>query len=154
MAARDNEEGCLEAAMKFSDNPEKTTNPGVKQVWRIKDSQGMLVADVLALDEKTAERIEEGKTYTFWHPSADYRNFSHTVAGNVKPLLQKRLEKGKLLDGAVLPLAEVRNTVQRDLESLDHSYKRFLNPHIYKVSITEALRDLKLDLIKYHIRSF
>jgi nicotinate phosphoribosyltransferase len=155
LAARDNESGCLEASMKFSDNPEKTTNPGVKQVWRIKDSQGMLVADVLALDvEETAERIEEGKTYTFWHPSADYRNFSHTVDGKVRPLLQKRLEGGNLMGGAVSPLAEIRNTVQQELESLDHSYKRLLNPHIYKVSITEALRDLKLDLIRRHIRSF
>jgi nicotinate phosphoribosyltransferase len=155
LAARDSEKGHLESVMKFSDNPEKTTNPGVKQVWRISDGQGMLVADILALDvEGTVERIEEGKTYTFWHPSADYRNFSHTVDGKVRPLLQKRLEGGNLIDGAVSPLAEIRNTVQQELGSLDHSYKRFLNPHIYKVSITEALRDLKLDLIKRHIRSY
>ncbi|MDR0312105.1 MAG: nicotinate phosphoribosyltransferase [Treponema sp.] len=155
LAARDSGKGRLEAVMKFSDHPEKTTNPGIKQVWRIRDGQGMFVADVLALDdEEVAEIIEEGKTYTFWHPSADYRNFSHTVTGSARPLLQKRLVDGNLIDGTSCPLAEVKKTVQEELESLDNSYKRLLNPHIYKVSITEALRDIKLDLIKTHKRNF
>jgi nicotinate phosphoribosyltransferase len=115
----------------------------------------MFVADVLALnDGETTEIIEEGKTYTFWHPSADYRNFSHSVTGSVRPLLQKRMAEGSLLNGATSLLAEVKKTVQDELESLDNSYKRFLNPHIYKVSITEALRDIKLDLIKSHKRNF
>jgi nicotinate phosphoribosyltransferase len=155
LAARDSGKGRLEAVMKFSDHPEKTTNPGIKQVWRIKDSQGMFVADVLALDddEEKTEKIEEGKTYTFWHPSADYRNFSHTVTGSAEPLLQKRLAGGSLIDGVACSLAEIKETVREELESLDNSYKRFLNPHIYKVSITEALRDIKLNLINSHIKS-
>ncbi|MDR0526319.1 MAG: nicotinate phosphoribosyltransferase, partial [Spirochaetaceae bacterium] len=33
--------GVLLPAMKFSDTPEKTTIPGVKQVWRIKDRDGL-----------------------------------------------------------------------------------------------------------------
>ncbi|MBR4999243.1 MAG: hypothetical protein IKY10_05115, partial [Clostridia bacterium] len=32
------------------------------------------------------------------------------------------------------------------------SYKRILNPHIYKVSITENLKDLKLDFINKNIK--
>ena len=38
--------------------------------------------------------------------------------------------------------------MQSQLETLDASFKRILNPHIYKVSITEKLKDLKLDFIK------
>jgi nicotinate phosphoribosyltransferase len=38
--------------------------------------------------------------------------------------------------------------VRRELDSLDQSYKRILNPHIYKVSITGKLRALKLELIR------
>jgi nicotinate phosphoribosyltransferase len=153
LAARQNEAGRFQAAIKFSDNPEKTTNPGIKQVYRVKDEGGMCVADVL-VHEDDAEReiIETGKTYTFWHPSADYRSFSHTVTGNAEPLLKKRFENGKPC-GPSPTLAEIRATVNNQLESLDQSYKRLLNPHVYKVSVTERLRTLKLDLIKNHLGS-
>ena len=32
--------------------------------------------------------------------------------------------------------------------AFDDSYKRILNPHIYKVSISEKLKDLKLSFLK------
>jgi nicotinate phosphoribosyltransferase len=153
MSARDDENGSLQAVMKFSDNPEKTTDPGVKQVWRVKDSQGLLVVDVLSLEDKEApDSIEAGKAYKFWHPSADYRHFTHTVTGSAEPLLQKKLEAGKFIKtGPRQSLDEIRAWVRRGLESLDHSYKRFLNPHIYKVSVTERLRALKLELLNTHL---
>jgi nicotinate phosphoribosyltransferase len=151
LAARQNSQGILEAAIKFSDNPEKTTNPGIKQVWRIYDTQGLCVADVLTLEEeKTPDLIERGKTYSFWHPSADYRHFLHTVEGNAEPLLKKRLEKGKTI-GEEPSLHDIRANVRKSLGSLDQSYKRLLNPHIYKVSISTKLRALKLELIKNYL---
>jgi nicotinate phosphoribosyltransferase len=151
LAAREDETGCLSAAIKFSENPEKTTNPGVKQVWRIRDSSGLYVADVLALESSgDDETFEKGKTYTFWHPAADYRHFSHTLSGDAEGLLKKRLENGGLL--SLHPsLEDIRALVRRELDSLDQSYKRILNPHIYKVSITGKLRALKLELIKNYL---
>ena len=157
MAACENSEGILEAAIKFSDNPEKTTNPGVKQVYRIRDDQDMYVADVLVPeDEVNSEKPEKGQTRTFWHPSGDYRNFSHTITGNAELLLKKRLEKGVPVEdpGKESPrfpipeLSVIRTNLRQNLASLDQSYKRLLNPHIYKVSVSESLRTLKLDLIK------
>ena len=151
LAAMNGERGELAARIKFSDNPEKTTNPGVKQVWRIKDNAGMCVADVLALEESgEPDVIEKGKTYTFWHPQGDYRRFSHTVDGSAETLLVQKLKDGKPL-GEESPLEEIRERVRRSLESLDQSYKRILNPHIYKVSATERFRSLKLDLIKNYL---
>jgi nicotinate phosphoribosyltransferase len=151
LAAREGGDGVLRAAIKFSENPEKTTNPGVKQVWRIRDKNGMNVADVLALEERgTGEAFEKGKSYNFWHPSADYRHFSHVLEGSAEPLLKKRLGKGQSLS-AEPSLADIKVLVRQGLESLDQSYKRILNPHIYKVSITGKLRSLKLDLIKNYL---
>ncbi|GHU65166.1 nicotinate phosphoribosyltransferase [Spirochaetia bacterium] len=151
LAARQNKQGILEAAIKFSDNPEKTTNPGVKQVWRIYDKQGLCVADVLALEDgETPDLIERGKTYSFWHPSADYRHFVHTVEGSAEPLLKKRLEKGRTVSSEP-SLHDIRTNVRRGLNALDQSYKRLLNPHIYKVSISSRLRSLKLELIKNYL---
>jgi nicotinate phosphoribosyltransferase len=132
-------------AMKFSDNPEKTTNPGIKQVWRIWDKNGAAVADVLGIDG--SDNPEAGQRYCFWHPSADYRHFFHTIDGSAEPLLKKRVENGALTE-EIPPLAAIQAHASSCLERFDSTYKRLLNPHIYKVSITENLRTLKLELIE------
>jgi len=100
---------------------------------------------VLSIDDD-ADVLKNGERYTFWHPSADYRHFVHTIEGNVVPLLKKRLEKG-VLTAEQPSLEEIRAYSAADLESFDATYKRLLNPHIYKVSITDKLRSLKLELI-------
>lgn len=152
LAARhDKETDSILPAMKFSDNPAKTTNPGIKNVFRLYDGNGMAAADILALDD---EILEEGKEYRFYHPMVDYRQFTFTT-GKIVPLLKKRIDQGKRI-GCRLPeseqLAISRTNVERQLESFDESYKRILNPHIYKVSITEKLKDLKLKFINENIK--
>ncbi|MCL2244499.1 MAG: nicotinate phosphoribosyltransferase [Treponema sp.] len=137
--------------MKLSDNPEKTTNPGIKQVWRIWDQKGGAVADVLSIDDGTDE-LKTGTRYSFWHPSGDYRHFSHTLEGSIEPLLKKRVEGGRFT-GDLPSLAEIQSFAAANLERFDSTYKRLLNPHVYKVSITEKLRDLKLELIQKHLGS-
>ncbi|MDR0457068.1 MAG: nicotinate phosphoribosyltransferase [Treponema sp.] len=151
MISCEDADGRMAPVMKFSDNPEKTTNPGPKQVWRIKDSQGAALADVLALDSAAdAEIIELGYRYRFWHPSADYRHFYHIIEGEPQPLLKKRIADGKPC-GPQPSLDEIRAHSAADLETFDSTYKRLLNPHVYKVSVTEKLRDLKLELINSHL---
>jgi nicotinate phosphoribosyltransferase len=149
--AASEEEGRLLPRIKFSDNPEKTTNPGVKQLWRLTDRDGMAVADILALDDPaTPDIIEKGRRYTFWHPQADYRHFYHVVEGNAEPLLRKRIDGGKPVSPPP-SLKDIQLRVRGELDAFDQSYKRILNPHIYKVSVTERLRTLKLDLIKNYL---
>src|SRR5574344_673107 len=138
-------------AMKFSDNPAKTTNPGIKNVWRLYDEDGMARADILALQD---EEIKPNEERTYYHPMIDYRQFVFTPT-TVKAMLKKRLEGGKRIEPR-LPDAEQlrlsRETMQREIETLDPSYKRILNPHIYKVSITEELKDLKMKFITENIK--
>jgi nicotinate phosphoribosyltransferase len=154
------EDGIAMPVMKFSDNPEKTTNPGVKQVWRITDKNGDAIADILSIDDnsgakngasisdaaESCDAPKKGQRGCFWHPSADYRHFFHTIDGNAIPLLKCRINNGKLKN-AQASLTEIRQTVVSSLDQFDSTYKRLLNPHIYKVSVTEKLRSLKLDLI-------
>ncbi|MDR2433796.1 MAG: nicotinate phosphoribosyltransferase [Treponema sp.] len=151
LAAREDGQGYMIPAIKFSDNPEKTTNPGIKQVWRIKDPGGNAIADALGLDGGgDSDTLEKGSRYSFWHPSADYRHFYHLIEGSAEPLLKKRLTGGGLV--SPLPsLGEIRAHAAADLECFDSSYKRLLNPHVYKVSITEKLRRLKLKLINTYL---
>jgi nicotinate phosphoribosyltransferase len=151
LAARRDAGGTVIPLMKFSDNPEKTTIPGVKQVWRITDSRGAAVADVLGIDDGgDSDKPARDGRYSFWHPSADYRHFIHVIEGGVETLLKKRIENGAAC--APLPsLAEIRSHAAQDLERFDSTYKRLLNPHGYKVSITENLRKLKLDLMQSYL---
>ena len=134
----------------FSDNPAKTTNPGIKDVYRLFDENGMLLADILSLE---GEKIEIGKEQRYYHPMVDYRQFVCT-ASKVEPLLKLRLKNGKrteerLSDPETLRIA--RENMTKQLSMLDESYKRILNPHIYKVSLTEGLKNLKAEFIKKNI---
>ncbi len=166
LAAHENSKGSLVPAMKFSDNPEKTTNPGVKQVWRLTDSEGKAIADVMGLvapegftlaagtDGSDAplehEKVEQGVGRSFWHPSVDYRHFHTAPEGLVIPLLEQRFKKGKVL-GPHPDLKSIRSHVREELDRFDGSYLRLLNPHGYKVAITEKLKDLKLGLIQSYL---
>jgi nicotinate phosphoribosyltransferase len=149
LTAKEDGKGRLIPAIKFSDNPEKTTTPGMKQVWRIKDEHGMAVTDVLSLDEE-GDTLKTGMRCSFWHPSADYRHFYHTMSGSAEPLLKLKMKNGEKIISHP-SLEEIKCLMREDLESLDQSYKRLLNPHIYKVSITEKLRSIKLELIKNYL---
>ncbi len=145
MCARTGDTGELVPTMKLSDNPEKMTNPGVKQVWRLYLDDGTAKADVLALEEDT---IHSGVTDRFYHPANELQSFMCTPARSV-PLLSEKMRDGKRLSPAE-PLVTIRERVQTGLLEFDRTYRRILNPHIYKVSLTKALRDLKLEFLKRH----
>lgn len=152
LAARhDKTSGTMKPAMKFSDNPEKSTNPGIKNVYRLFDETGMAKADILALTDET---LAPGDERRYFHPSVDYRQFSFAAA-SVQPMLRPVVKDGERAD-TKLPAAEqlrlARETMVKQLETLDDSYKRILNPHIYKVSLTEAAKDLKMEFISARIK--
>ncbi len=143
--------GDFVAAMKFSDNPEKTTNPGIKNVWRLYDAEGMAKADILALEH---EVVAPGESRHFYHPSGDYRQFEFTPS-RVEPLLHPVIRNGVRTEPAKSPKESIeaaRAVLQTQLESLHSTYKRILNPHLYKVSVTDELRQLKLKFISERIK--
>ena len=152
LAARhDNETDSMIPTMKFSDNPAKTTNPGIKNVFRLYDENSMALADILALEGET---LQENKEYRFYHPMVDYRQFA-CIAAKIEPLLKLRIKDGKRTSERILDSEQLRisrRTMQEQLAGFDESYKRILNPHIYKVSITEELKNLKIDFIKKNIK--
>ena len=137
-------DGVLEATMKFSDNPEKSTNPGVKQVYRLFDERGGAMADLICLEAESAP--VPGRELSLHHPSADWRCAS-VVPARVEPLLGKVMESGRIL-GPLPSLKEIRGGLRGRLEAFDSSYLRLLNPHGYKVSISTRLRELKLGFIE------
>lgn len=148
LAAKSDGSGGLKPTMKLSDNPEKTTNPGVKQVWRIFNEDGTAKADVLALD---GEPLVVGTKERFYHPSNDYQSFTFSPA-QVVPLLSPRIKGGALVSEAE-SLDQIRSRVRAGLEQFDRSYRRILNPHVYKVALTESLRTMKGDFLTEYQKS-
>ena len=64
-----------------------------------------------------------------------------------KPMLSKKMENGKRLYPEP-NIREIQNRARELLSEFDKSYKRQINPHIYKVSLSSRLRELKTQLIK------
>lgn len=152
LSARYNRQAnMLQPTMKFSENPAKMTNPGVKNVWRLYDENGMAGADILSLEN---EVIEADKEYRYFHTMVDYRQFLFT-ASKVESLLKKRLENGRRTQPREKDSVQIRKSrkvMETQLDTFDESYKRILNPHIYKVSLSENLKDLKKMFIEANIR--
>mgnify|MGYP005837705167 FL=1 len=132
-------------AIKLSDSPDKTPNPGHKRVWRVYDARGKATADLLSLedeDPRTAERL------ILRHPSdhTKCRALGRDEVSEIEPLLVEVLREGRLVYD-LPPIEQMRALRRADVERLDPGVRRLVNPHIYHVSLTQALWDLKQSLI-------
>ncbi len=137
-------------AIKVSDSREKTANPGHKRAWRLYDWRGKATADVLGLAH---EELQGQADITLHHPG-DYMK-SRTVHRDeveVEPLHVDILREGQLVYNWP-SLAELRETRKADVARLDAGVRRLIHPHIYHVSLTEALWNLKQDLVARARRS-
>ncbi len=139
MASRKTTKGW-KAVMKVSDDPEKASNPGIKQVYRYTDETGMYLADLICHNEE-----DLSLTPHIHHPSNFAKHSWITNATQHTPLLHPIMQDGRLTY-AFPDLPTVRTTAQDAMHSLDSTYRRLLNPHIYKVSISDALRKTKKNL--------
>jgi nicotinate phosphoribosyltransferase len=146
LAARQ-DKGRWVPTIKVSNNPEKVTNPGVKQVWRFTNGDGGLLADLICLDD---EAMTSGRAYTFHHPMGDYRSFTLEKYSAVRPLLGLRMRQGKVA-GELPDLAAIQAHSRAELDRLDDTYKRLINPHLYKVSLSDSLNELKARLIRENL---
>jgi nicotinate phosphoribosyltransferase len=138
--------GIWVPAIKISENPAKIPSPGYKKVWRVYDQRGNATADLLSTNDEDPRQEEN---LILRHPSqpGTYRRLDARSISAVEPLLVDILVEGKLVYD--LPsIDEMRALRDRDLERLDSGVKRIMFPHIYHVSLTQRLWDLKQELIR------
>jgi nicotinate phosphoribosyltransferase len=143
VAVKDN--GEWSSAIKISETPSKITNPGSKRVWRIYDRRQKAVADLVALED---EDPMQGDRVMLRHPGdhTKYRVMNRRDIARIEPLHVEVLRQGKQV--YELPsLEEIRERRQQDVAALDPGIRRLVNPHIYHVSLTQKLWDLKQELI-------
>ena len=132
-------------AIKLSETPQKTLNPGNKMAWRIYDLRGYATADLLTTDEGDPGDTDVLKMR---HPSdhTKYRIMKRSEISRIEPLLVKVLDESKLVYDFPA-IDEIRRMRTSDIESLDTGVRRIMNPHIYHVSLSEKLWTLKQTLI-------
>jgi nicotinate phosphoribosyltransferase len=139
------DEGNWIPALKISESQSKTPNPGHKLVWRIYDQRGNATADLLSLED---EHPGEGDEIILHHPTqaSKFRELQTDSVAEVESLLVEILREGKLVTD-LPPIEGLRQRRDEDVERLDPGVRRLMNPHIYHVSLSEKLWNMKQELI-------
>ncbi len=128
--------------IKISDSFKKITLPYKKQVYRILENGGQFWgADAITLAEE--QEIEK-----MYHPFELSKSISLAHHKKEK-LLHQVMAEGKILAPAKT-LTELSQYRQQRLGCLPIEYKRIINPHIYKVGLSEKLYSQRALLIEEH----
>jgi nicotinate phosphoribosyltransferase len=117
--------------IKLSENIGKITLPHKKQVYRITDNNdNFMGADAVTLSDESDIGI-------MYHPLYPLKSLL-LAKYNKQPLLHKVMENGEKVNKSKT-LAEIADYSINRLLSLPEEYKRFDNPHIYKIGISKKL---------------
>lgn len=131
-----------EPRIKISENVAKITMPHAKQVYRLKNDKGEWIgSDAIGLTTEGSFEIME-------HPFEAYKSMRITNLQK-EALLQPVMEKGER-SFATKTLQEIADYREKRFAQLPTEYKRFNNPHHYKVGISEQLKEERNRLIELH----
>lgn len=137
--------GKLNPAIKISESLAKIPNPGAKFVSRVYDWREKSSADLLSIE---GEDLSQMDPLILHHPieHTTQRAMRKDQISRIEPLLVDILDHGNLV--YTLPtIDEMRERRIADLDRLDPGIRRIVNPHVYHVSLTPKLWELKQDLI-------
>ena len=138
-------DGAIIPKIKISETLAKTTTPGYKQLWRLYDAGGKAIADVITLHGET---IDDSQPYELFDPEYPWKR--KTVSGfRAEKRLQTWMEAG-VRSIAMPSLEDVRAHCQHEQQTLWDEIRRLENPHGYYVDLSQALWQLKQDLIREH----
>ncbi len=139
------ENGRMQPKLKVSDDPEKTTNPGVKKVIRFFDERDLMRGDAMFFED---EVIPDGVPVQVFHPMLSHVHKTYPVHFRREEILVPVFKAGKLVYPRP-PLQEIQERTLRNLQAhLRPEHKRLQNPHIYHVSLGERLFRRKQELIE------
>lgn len=134
--------GELVPKMKISENVEKITNPGFKNVFRLygKDN-GKALGDVITLQENRS-RKSTATRYSILTLYGRGRDFTTTP----RELRVKIFDKGKCVYKSP-SLQEIKQYCKDQVDTLWEETLRFENPQTYYVDLSKKLWDIKHELI-------
>ncbi len=123
--------------MKISENPEKMTLPGVKNILRFFNGDRKFFGDAIILEKENPPDV-------FFHPLFPERK--KIVKGLESQKLLKIVVKNGESISRKQSVKEIADYSAERLRLLDESHKRFQYPHLYKVGVSQELLNLRNDL--------
>ena len=150
LAATYSDDGKWVPKIKLSENSEKITNPGNKQIYRIieKDS-GKVFADYIALED---ESFSEKEDLVLFDPIDTWKK--STLKGGsyeMRPLLVPIFLGGKLVYNCP-SVEEIKAHCKKEQESLWEECRRLTNPHAVHVDLSDKLYEMKKGLLAQYSR--
>ena len=150
LAATYSDDGKWVPKIKLSENSEKITNPGNKQIYRIieKDS-GKVFADYIALEDET---FSEKEDLVLFDPIDTWKK--STLKGGsyeMRPLLVPIFLGGKLVYNCP-SVEEIKAHCKKEQESLWEECRRLTNPHAVHVDLSDKLYEMKKRLLAQYSR--
>lgn len=138
------ENGQIIPKIKISENVEKITTPGFKQVWRLFDNEsGKAMADVMTLHD---EVIAGDEPYELFDPEFTWKR--KTISDfTAKPLLVPIFRAGECVYQSPA-LADIRAFCAASVETLWSEVLRFENPHKYYVDMSPKLWHMREELLE------
>ncbi|XP_021460207.2 nicotinate phosphoribosyltransferase [Oncorhynchus mykiss] len=130
--------------MKFSEDPEKSTVPGRKAVYRMLDTEGHPFLDLLCLCEEPAPKA---CVAVRCHPVVGNKTCQSITPSQVSCLRLEVYTKGQITQ-PLCSTAETREKVQSSIQTLHPRHKRLQEPDSYIVAVSEKLRNLIAEIRK------
>ena len=137
-------DGKMINKIKISDDVEKVTLPGFKQVWRLIDNKTKkAVADFITFKD---EIIDESKPLTIFDSVSTWKRQVLTNFTAV-PLQVPIFKKGKLVY-KIPTIAEINAYYNEQMDLLYYETKRLVNPNIHYVDLSKAVIEERDRLIQ------
>ncbi|UCD36584.1 MAG: hypothetical protein JSU90_06670 [Nitrospiraceae bacterium] len=109
------------------------------------DRRSKATADLITTEDETP-RDQEPLTLHQPVEEGISRTLHHHEISEIEPLLVEVLREGQPV--CSLPsIEDIRESRRTDVARLDHGVKRLISPHVYHVSLSERLWNLKRELV-------
>jgi len=141
LGAMQADDGTWQPKIKLSEQPIKTSIPGILQVRRFEDEAGM-IADMIYNQQETLTAVDQMTT-------AVGQNRMRKIPAGLKSydLLESVVEAGKVVS-AEQPISQLRQRTIEQLQRLPAATKRFLNPTPYPVGLEPRLARLRTSMMQ------
>ncbi len=132
-----------EPRIKISDTVEKTTNPGLKDVYRIYNDQGTAVADLITM---AGEELDLSKPYRFVDPIRPWKQL-YLENCTAKKLQVQVIREGKRCYETE-KLSDIASRVRHQLQhEVWVEEQRFQNPHAHYLDMSPSYYEMKMELL-------
>ena len=144
LAAVGDGEGNFSPRIKVSETPEKITNPGLKKIYRVYDSEGHAVADYLT---KADEVIDATQPVRYIDPKKYWKKRCFEGC-TFKELQVPIFKNGKQVYDCP-SLEDIRKYVRYQLDNeIWQEEQRFENPHAHYFDMSPDMFNMKVSLLE------